>query len=410
MSSKVRSILVLAVGTVLGLAIALSASVLSERYVRRQAAAASATSPEYLTLLGEVIERVRREYVDQIDDRQLVEGAIRGIVEELDQHSRFLDSAEYEDIRIATSGLYTGVGLDLRLREGRIVVVEPLAGAPAERAGILPGDIVVSVDEVTVDASNIENAISRMRGVSGTPVTLGMMRDGEFAPLRFVLERTEIQVQTVHGTYLGDGYAYVRLSGFADNTAGDLDRAAQALREQAGRELEGLVLDLRDNPGGVLESAVQVADLFLDEGLIVRGNGRARQASFAEYAHPGASLEQVPLAVLINSGSASASEIVAGALQDHERGRLVGERTYGKGSVQSVLPLGGGNAIKLTTSRYLTPSGRSINETGIEPDFAIADGEPDDHIRRRAALREDEQLGQALRLIGYDPIKLSRAP
>jgi carboxyl-terminal processing protease len=410
MSSKVRSILVLGVGTVLGLTVALGVSVLSERYVRRQAAAASATSPEYLALLGEVIERVRGEYVDQVDDRQLVEGAIRGIVEELDQHSRFLDSSEYEDIRIATSGLYTGVGLDLRLREGRIVVVEPLAGAPAERAGILPGDVVISVDEVAVDASNIETTIDRMRGASGTPVTLGMMRDGEFGPLRFVLERTEIQVQTVHGSYLGDGYAYVRLSGFADSTAADLDRAAQAMRQEAGRELEGLVLDLRDNPGGVLESAVQVADLFLDDGLIVRGNGRARQARFAEYAHPGASLEHVPLAVLINSGSASASEIVAGALQDHSRGRLVGERTYGKGSVQSVLPLGGGNAIKLTTSRYLTPSGRSINETGIEPDFAIADSAPDDRIPRRSAFGDDQQLRQALRLIGYDPIKLSRAP
>jgi carboxyl-terminal processing protease len=410
MSSKVRSILVLGVGTVLGLTVALGASVVSQRYVHRQVAETTATSPEYLALLGEVIERVRREYVDQIDDRQLVEGAIRGIVEELDQHSRFLDSSEYEDIRIATSGLYTGIGLDLRLREGRIIVVEPLAGAPAERAGILPGDVVISVDEAPVDANNIESTINKMRGASGTPVTLGLMRDGELAPRHFVLERTEIQVQTVHGRYLGDGYAYVRLSGFADNTAGDLDRTARALRAEAGRELEGLVLDLRDNPGGVLGSAVQVADLFLGEGLIVRGNGRARQARFAEYAHPGASLEHVPLAVLINSGSASASEIVAGALQDHERGRLVGERTYGKGSVQSVLPLGGGNAIKLTTSRYLTPSGRSINETGIEPDFTIAGAGPDGHIPRRAAFSDDEQLRTALRLIGYDPIKLSRAP
>jgi carboxyl-terminal processing protease len=252
-----------------------------------------------------------------------------------------------------------------------------------------------------------------MRGRPGTAVTLDVLRDGQAAPLRFALMRAEIQVQTVQSTYLGKGYAYIRLSGFSDATAGDLDRAAAQLRAEAGRELAGLVLDLRNNPGGVLESAVRVSDAFLDDGLIVRGSGRIRQARFAQYAHPGGTLEDVPLAVLVNAGSASASEIVAGALRDHERARLVGERTYGKGSVQSVVPLGGGNAIKLTTSLYMTPSGRSINGTGIEPDVYVPGPESGRQFQGRggpAGINDDPQLEQALRLIGYDPIALSKAP
>jgi carboxyl-terminal processing protease len=358
------------------------------------------------------MERVRREYVDPNDDQRLIESAIRGVVNELDPHSRYLDSAEYEDIRITTTGNYTGVGLDVRLREGRITVVEPLVGAPAERAGILPGDVLISVDDMPVDGTNVSDTVGRMRGRSGTPVTLDVLRDGQTEPIRFALTRAEIQVKTVQETYLGDGYGYIRLSGFTDTTARDLDLAATALTQEAGRALAGLILDLRNNPGGVLESAVQVADRFLDDGLIVRGNGRSRHARFAQYAHRGEALEEVPLVVLVNTGSASASEIVAAAIQDHRRGRLVGERTYGKGSVQSVVPLGGGSAIKLTTSLYFTPSGHSINGTGIEPDIHVPDSETDQTFRghsSRPSLDDDQQLRQALQLIGYDPISLSNA-
>jgi carboxyl-terminal processing protease len=400
---------VLVVGTVLGLTVALAASVLAQLRERTSVVAQTETDP-YLELLTEVMERVRREYVDSIDERKLVEGAIKGILEELDEHSRFLDSSEYEDIRIATSGTYTGIGLDLRLREGRITVVEPLAGAPAEVAGILPGDVVISIDELPVDADNVAATVNRMRGAPGTPITLGVLRAGETLPMHFALTRAEIQVKTVQSAYFGDGYAYVRLSGFADSTAPDLELAAATLRAQAGRELEGLILDLRNNPGGVLESAVHVADLFLEEGLIVRGSGRIRQARFAQYAHPGGALEDVRVAVLVDGGSASAAEIVAGALKDHGRGRIVGERTYGKGSVQSVVPLGGGNAIKLTTSRYLMPSGQSINGLGIEPDVEIESERYFQGRDSRVAMNDDAQLQEALRLIGYDPITLSRAP
>jgi carboxyl-terminal processing protease len=369
---------------------------------------------ESAALVAEVIDRVRREYVDRVDDKRIVEAAIRGIVADLDQHSTFLDADEYEDIRISTTGAYTGVGIDVNLEGGHITVVTPLEGAPAERAGILPGDIVVRVNEIPVDADNVEASVSRMRGAAGTEVTLDVLRPGNEASLRFALTRSEVHVKTVQSEYLGNGLAYVRLSSFAEGTPADLDKAARELTAAAERDdLLGMVLDLRSNPGGLLDAAVQVADTFLAEGVIVSGTGRIRQAQFEQTADAGDALEGVPLVVLVNSSSASASEIVAGALQDHGRARIVGETTYGKGSVQTVMPLGEGSAIKLTTSRYLTPSGRSINGSGIEPDVVVHSD--DQHrqyrgARGRVALRDDPQLLEAIRLISYDSITLSSVP
>jgi carboxyl-terminal processing protease len=413
MSLKIRSILVLVVGTVLGLTVSFGSSVLAERQAMRNARPSTAVATEYLEQLVEVMERVRREYVDQIDDKRLIESAIRGMVQELDSHSRYLDTQQYEEIRIATTGNYSGVGLDVSLEDGRVTVVSPLDDAPAARAGIQPGDVVVSVDDMPVDDANVEDTVSRMRGEPGTEVTLSVLRDGRGDPVRFALTRAHIQVKTVRSAYLGDGYGYIRLMSFSDSTAADLDAAASALRNDAQADLRGLVLDLRNNPGGVLDAAVEVADLFLEDGLIVRGTGRIRQARFEQYAHAGGKLERVPLTVLVNNGSASASEIVAGAIKDHDRARLVGERTYGKGSVQTVVPLTEGSAIKLTTSRYLTPSGRSINGTGIEPDVLVRNADPARQYRGAnspVSLDEDRQLQEALRLIGYDPIALSKLP
>src|SRR5690606_3526222 len=330
MSLKVRSILVLVVGTVLGLGVSLGSNMLTA-FEARRAAAAEEPTREYVELLAEVVERVKREYVEGIDDRRLIEAAIRGMVEELDQHSRYLDADQYDEILISTTGNYSGVGLDVAVADGKLKVVSPLDGAPAARAGILPGDVVVSVDDVPVDASNLEDTVSRMRGSAGTRVTLDVLRDGSEEPLRFALTRAEIQVKTVRSEYLDDGYGYIRLTAFSDTTGRELEAAAAELRRTAGKALRGIVLDLRNNPGGVLEG--------------------------------------VPVVVLVNRGSASASEIVAGALQDHDRATVIGERTYGKGSVQTVMPLGGGSALKLTTSHYLTPSGRSINGSGVEPDW-----------------------------------------
>jgi carboxyl-terminal processing protease len=409
MSSKLRGIVVLCVGTALGLTIALTAVVFTHYGQRR----AEPRPDPNLVLLADVLDRVRNEYVDALDERRLVEGAIRGIVAELDEHSRFLDAAEYEDIRIATTGTYTGVGLDLRLRDGLVTVIEPLAGAPAQTAGILAGDVVVAIDALPVDGADVAATIDRMRGAAGTPITLDVMRDGELEPRTFALVRAEIEVKTVRSAYLGNGYAYVRLSSFADDTRADLERVAAELEVEAGGELEGLVLDLRDNPGGVLDSAVEIADLFLPEGLIVRGDGRIRQARFAQYAQPGDALEHVPVAVLVNHGSASAAEIVAGAIQDNARGRIVGERTYGKSSVQSVVPLAGGNALKLTTSRYIMASGESINGAGIEPDVPVAAADEYRYAPstpQPEAIAADVQLKHALDTIGYDPLTLSRAP
>ena len=407
-----RSIIVLLTGVVFGLGLALGSTAWTALQSRAQAPAPPLDpSVESAALVAEVIDRVRREYVDKVDDRKIVESAIRGIVRDLDPHSTFLDADQYEDIRISTSGNYTGVGLDVNLDGGKVTVVAPLAGAPAERAGILPGDLVVAVNDVPVDANDVEASVARMRGDRGTSVTLDIVRPGNTAPLRFELMRTEVHVQSVYSEYMGNGLGYVRLSSFAEGTPADLDNAAHDLMAAAGHApLLGLVLDLRSNPGGLLDAAVAVADEFLDDGIIVSGIGRIRQAQFEQVAQAGDALESVPMVVLVNGASASASEIVAGALQDHHRARIVGETTYGKGSVQTVMPLGEGSAIKLTTSRYLTPSGRSINGSGIAPDIVIPSG--DIHRQYRGPggpvpLRDDEQLLAALRLISHDSITVS---
>jgi carboxyl-terminal processing protease len=411
MRLTVRGLLILFVGVVLGLGLAVSATVWTALSTDRHARTpAPAFSPETTALVAEVMDRVRREYVDKIDDQQLVQSAIRGILKELDPHSSYLDSTQYEEIRISTSGNYTGVGLDVSLDDGKVTVVEPLAGAPAAAAGILAGDVVVSVDDVPVDLANIEETVNRMRGQAGTEVTVDVVRDGKEEPLRFALTRAPVQVKTVTSEYLGNGLAYFRLTAFAESTPRDLAVAAHAAKERAGGKLVGAVLDLRNNPGGVLDAAVQVADEFLADGLIVRGTGRVRQARFEQFASPGDELEGVPAVLIVNGGSASASEIVAGALQDHGRAQLVGERTYGKGSVQTVMPLGEGSAIKLTTSRYLTPSGRSLNGVGVDPDVVVHNADPQRQYRGGGglvAMGEDQQLLEALRLISYESISLT---
>lgn len=412
MAPTFRGVVVLLTGAAFALGLALGNSNWDSFRGRAKATAAPLDPTiESAALVAEVIDRVRREYVDRIDDERIVEAAIRGIVADLDQHSAFLDAEAYEDMRISTTGNYTGVGLDVNLDGGKVTVVTPLPGAPAERAGILPGDVVSAVDDIPVDAEHVEDSVARMRGASGTSVTLDVLRAGNGAPLKFALTRSEVHVQTVQSEYLGNGLAYIRVSSFAESTAGDLKQAARELAATAGHdELLGLVLDLRSNPGGLLDAAVQVADAFLADGIIVSGTGRPRKAQFEQTAAPGDALENVPTVVLVNSASASASEIVAGALQDHGRARIVGETTYGKGSVQTVMPLGEGSALKLTTSRYLTPSGRSINGSGIKPDVLVTSDDP--HRQYRGAnghvpLRDDPQLLEALRLVSYESIQVS---
>jgi carboxyl-terminal processing protease len=411
MSLKVRSILVLVIGTVLGLTVSISSSMLAERE-QAPVSTFDALEDDSLALLTEAIARVRNEYVDQIDEETLVENAIRGMLEGLDQHSRYLDNRQYEDIRIATTGTYTGVGLDVDIRDGKLTVIASVENAPAAKAGILAGDIVVSVDDVPVGDDGLEAAVNRMRGRPGTEVRVGVSRGPNEDLFNFSLTRTAIRVQTVRSEYLAGGFGYIRVSGFSDSTLAELEAAARSLTQSGERPLSGVVLDLRDNPGGVLDAAIGVADQFLEDGLIVRGDGRIRQARFEQYANPGDPFESVPLAVLINRGSASGSEIVAGALKDHGRADLIGQRSYGKGSVQSVVPLGAGSAIKLTTAHYFTPSGTTINGLGIEPDVAVRNsdarrqyGGTDDVV----TIAEDRQLEHALQSLGYEAIALSQA-
>ncbi|MEE8306235.1 MAG: S41 family peptidase [Gammaproteobacteria bacterium] len=407
MSLKVRSILVLVVGAVLGLTISLGGGVLAERHT----AESESLPVEQVRMLAEVLERVRRDYVDVVDDRELIENAIRGMVADLDPHSQFLTPSEYEEIRISTTGNYSGVGLDVSLEGGAVTVISPIDDTPAQRAGILPGDRVITIDDMPVDAANLSDTIARMRGEPGTEVGLDIVRDDEADPLHFDLVRSRVRVQSVRSEYLGDRYGYIKLTHFSETTNRDLHRSITELKRAADGRLRGVILDLRNNPGGVLDAAVDVADAFMQQGIIVSGAGRMRDARFERHARPGDVLEGAEVIVLVNRGSASASEIVAGALKDNRRARIVGDRTYGKGSVQTVMPLSDGRAIKLTTSRYFTPSGDSIHNIGILPDFIVDAGES--HTLYRGIngdvdMGEDLQLQEAFQIIGFKPIVQSK--
>ena len=322
-------------------------------------------------LLAEVLERVEREYVEPVDDHRLLQAAIRGMVSSLDPYSAYLDGEEYDDIKISSSGEYSGVGIEVSLEDGQVVVVTPLDGSPAAAAGIRPGNVIATIDGVAVNPTTLQDTIGRMRGKEGTSVKVGILREGSTEPIVFTLKRSRVELHSVTSQMLAPGYGYVRIAEFSETTGEDLTAQLKALKGKKGVPLKGLVLDLRNNPGGVLEAAVAVADAFLDSGLIVSAKGRTAESKFEMSATPGDELAGAPIVVLVNGGSASAAEIVAGALKDHHRATLMGRRTYGKGSVQTVMPLDHGRALELTTSLYYTPSGVSINHRGIAPDIEI---------------------------------------
>jgi carboxyl-terminal processing protease len=402
MSLKARGLLAVSIGLILGLTLSLGSVVLADREVK----ATSSLPWDEARLLAEVLERVKRDYVDDVDDAQLIDAAIRGMVADLDPHSAYLDPEEYEEIRVSTTGNYSGVGLEVSVEEERVVVVTPIEGSPADRAGIRSGDVVISVDGMPVDPADLTDTVARLRGVPGTGVNLGVLREDGGVPLNYELVRARVQVHSVRHELLDGGIGYVRISHFSETTGPDLNEAVNDMKRASGGELKGLVLDLRNNPGGVLEAAAEVADAFLDAGVIVSADGRVAEARFRLDAQPGDLVEGGPITVLVNGGSASASEIVAGALQDHGRARIVGEATFGKGSVQTVMPLSRGRAIKLTTSRYYTPSGRSIHRQGITPDVpaAVPDG-----MQANGEPLPDTQLDVAIRLLQDDRIRHSRA-
>lgn len=360
-----RGLWLLPLGIAAGIAVSVAGAVLASR-----GAATDSLPWDDVRLLTEVLERVKQEYVEPVDDHRLMESAVRGMVTNLDPHSQFLDADEYEEIRISTTGNYSGVGLEVNLRNGQVLVVAPIEGTPADKAGIRSGDVIVSIDGVLIADDNIDHAITRLRGEPGTKVNITISRPSEARTLSFDLVRSNVQVHSVRAELLEPGYGYVRISQFSETTGSDLRNALADIRERAdGAGLRGLVLDLRNNPGGVLEAAVEVSDDFLPGGVIVTASGRGSESNFRHEARAGDLLHGAPIVVLVNGGSASASEIVAGALQDNRRATIMGSQTFGKGSVQTVMPLSDGRAIKLTTSRYYTPSGQSINGAGITPDI-----------------------------------------
>ena len=378
MSTRSRTLIALITGIALGFCGALTSGVLADRSSEPPRGATaypeghSSLPWQEASLFAEVYERIKHDYVAEVDDHALMEKAIRGMVAALDPHSAYLDSEEFDEIRLSTMGSYPGVGIEVVAENGVVKILRPIDGSPAQQAGLLAGDEIVRIDGADIGA-DLAGAIARMRGSSGSLVSLAIRREGAPGVIEYALRRAQVEVHSVGQQTLEPGYGYVRITSFSETTAQDVNRAVLRLKRDNNGALRGLVLDLRNNPGGVLEAGVAVADDFLNSGVIVTADGRTPEARFRMDATPGDLIDGAPLVVLVNGGSASASEIVAGALKDHGRALLVGRRTYGKGSVQTVMPLSHGGAVKLTTSRYFTPSGASIHGKGIVPDI-LEDG------------------------------------
>lgn len=323
----------------------------------------------------EVFSRIKAAYVEEVDDRQLLESAIKGMLSDLDPHSTYLAPKDYEKLEESTSGEFGGLGIEVGMENGFIKVIAPIDDTPAQQAGVQAGDLIIKLDEKPVKGMSLEEAVQLMRGKPGTILTLTIMREGENAPVEIDVERAVIKVTSVKSRMIENGYGYVRLTQFQAETGGQFTNALKKLREDHGGDLDGLVIDLRNNPGGVLQAAVATADALLDEGLIVYTEGRIQSSRLRFSAKDGDVMAGTPIVVLINGGSASASEILAGALQDHKRAVIMGTQSFGKGSVQTVIPLDETHAIKMTTARYYTPDGRSIQATGIKPDIEVRPAE-----------------------------------
>lgn len=330
---------------------------------------------EELQTLAEVYGRIKSIYVDDVDSKELIQDAIRGMISGLDPHSAYLDKEEFKDMQVSTTGKFGGLGIEVTMEDGFVKVVSPIDDTPAQRAGIQAGDLIIKLDDTPVKGLKLSEAVDIMRGEPGTDIELTIVREGETAPITTTIKRAIIKVRSVRNRMLDDGYGYVRISQFQDRTTDDTVKAIKAMKKENGGSLDGLVLDLRNNPGGLLTSAVGVSDAFLKDGDIVsiRGRDERDQVTYsAESAVRGDVTDGIPVVVLINGGSASASEIVSGALQDHRRAVIMGRKSFGKGSVQTINPMRHGDAVKLTTARYYTPSGRTIQATGIEPDIKLS--------------------------------------
>ena len=325
---------------------------------------------EDLQAFTEVFSKVKADYVESVDDKKLIEDAIRGMLSGLDPHSSYLNTSEFTELKVGTTGQFGGLGIEVGMENGFVKVISPIDDTPASRAGIQASDLIIKLDEKSVKGMTLNDAVKVMRGKPNTDIILTVAREGETKPLIFTITREIIRVKSVKNRMLEPGFGYVRITNFQSRTTADLLKAISDLQKE--NPLEGLVLDLRNNPGGVLNGAVGVSDAFISDGLIVYTEGRVDDSSHRYTATPGDSLNGAPLVILINGGSASASEIVAGAMQDHKRAIIIGTKSFGKGSVQTIQELHNGSAVKLTTARYFTPNGRSIQAKGIEPDIKLS--------------------------------------
>jgi len=367
-------LLVLSIGFMLGTTISLCANVLAQKSGAPAAPVAAAeTLPfEELRTFTEIFGRIKQDYVEPVSDKKLLEDAIRGMLSGLDPHSAYLADEEYKELQEGTTGQFGGLGIEVGMENGFVKVVSPIDDTPAQKAGIKAGDLIVRLDDRPVKGMTLAEAVKLMRGEPGSQIVLTVIREGAEAPLKFELTRDIIKVKSVKSRMLEKNYGYLRISSFQSGTGESLVDAISELKRENEAPLKGIILDLRNNPGGVLNAAVDVSDAFIESGLIVYTEGRIKNSEMRFSATPDDIIDGAPIVVLINGGSASASEIVAGALQDHKRAIIMGEKSFGKGSVQTILPTSNGGAVKLTTARYYTPSGRSIQAQGIEPDVTLA--------------------------------------
>ena len=368
MSFLRRDIGLISAGAILGSTLIFGQMVLAEK----PPASAKPDIPlNELRTFSEIFGRIKNNYVEPVEDKELLQNAIRGMLSGLDPHSTYLDLEDFKNLREGTSGEFGGLGIEVTLEDGFVRVVSPIDDTPAAEAGVLAGDLIIRLDKKPVKGMALREAVDMMRGKPGTDLLITILREGEDKPLNITLTRAIIKVKSVKHKTLEPGYGYVRISTFQQRTSEGLNNAIEQLKKDNNDKLSGLVLDLRNNPGGLLNAAVDVSDAFITEGLIVYTDGRVPDSKQEFNAKPRDLLEGAPLIVLVNGGSASASEIVAGALQDHHRAVILGSKTFGKGSVQTVMPLTDKTAVKMTTARYFTPSGRSIQAEGIVPDITI---------------------------------------
>jgi len=375
---KKKNIFILSLGIMLGVFMGICGSVFAEKEdelpaaVSAPAATTEAIPYEDLRTFTEIFGRIKKDYVEPVSDKKLLEDAVKGMLTGLDPHSAYLDAEEYQELKEGTSGQFGGLGIEVTMENGFIKVVSPIDDTPAQKAGIKAGDLIIKLDDKPVKGMTLTEAVKHMRGEPDSKIDLLVVREGVEKPLKITITRAIIKVKSVKSRMIEKNYGYIRISSFQSGTGEALKEALANLKKENKGNLKGLVLDLRNNPGGVLNAAVEVSDAFMKSGLIVYTEGRIANSQMRFSAAPDDLIDGAPIVVLINAGSASASEIVAGALQDSKRAIIMGEKSFGKGSVQTILPTNTGSAVKLTTARYFTPSGRSIQAKGIEPDVALA--------------------------------------